>query len=93
MYGKKYTEETKMKMRKPRINTKNMAKSEETKKKIGDWHRGKEIPKEMRERISKTLTGRKRTKEEIEKFKNSIQNSEKAKNAWKNSDRNKNKHK
>jgi len=42
-FGKKHTEETKQKLRKPKSNTENMKKSNETRQKIGDAQRG--VPK------------------------------------------------
>ena len=88
MYGKKHSKETKRKMRNKRTTTINMKKSEETKKKIGDWHRGKKISIEQREQISKTLTGRKLSDETKLKIKNSLKNSIKFKEIMENSIRN-----
>jgi group I intron endonuclease len=64
MYGKKHSEESKKKMSKSSKKYNGMTgkkHSEEAKRKIGEAHKGREVSEETREKLSKSLTGRKGT--------------------------------
>lgn len=78
--GKKASEETKNKIRLSLIG-KNVGKihSYETRKKNSDWHKGKPVwnkgipmTQEMKDRISKTKTGKKQTEQTVEKRRKSL---------------------